>query len=161
MLCEENFSWLSEHSLTWKGAMNCLLLFPSFQKSFGIDLTWYDDFRLLRLSVCSVLSKRPSVVVIAPDSFDVLVGDKTGDLYALPVVTKDGEVVSVKAEEDGGTEPMLGHFSVLTDVDTVSGRVASADRDNKIRVSRLPDAFVVEAFLLGHEDSVSRIKLQT
>jgi len=106
-----------------------------------------------------LMPKRVSALRILRPSKDVLVADKTGDLRRLPSAVDGGSPVTVKDAEEGGTEPLLGHFSVLTDVDVdVGGKlVATSDRDNKIRVSRLPDAFVAEAFLLGHEDSVARV----
>jgi len=47
---------------------------------------------------------------------------------------------------------------VLTDFAVVERAVATADRDNKIRISRLPDAFIVDAFLLGHRESIAQVK---
>jgi hypothetical protein len=91
-----------------------------------------------------------------------------------------------QAETEGGITPkkelhgdfvhklLLGHVSMLTDIavgkltakDIMSGKtvtrewIITADRDEHIRVSRgMPQAHIIEHFLLGHKEFVSRIHI--
>ena len=76
----------------------------------------------------------------------VLVGDKSGDLY------------SVKVEAGGGPPSLLlGHLSQLLDLSLShhGDLVLTADRDEKIRVSRFPKAYNIENFCLGHTEFVT------
>ncbi|VDN22552.1 unnamed protein product [Cylicostephanus goldi] len=56
-------------------------------------------------------------------------------------------------------EPLTSTISMVLDVTiTNDGRfLLSADRDEKIRVSRYPQAFVVQSFCLGHDAYVSSL----
>ena len=75
-----------------------------------------------------------------------MVGDKSGDLY------------SVKFEGGGGPPSLLlGHLSQLLDLSLShdGDLVLTADRDEKIRVSRFPNAYNIENFCLGHTEFVT------
>ena len=54
---------------------------------------------------------------------------------------------------------LLGHFSTITDIalSMESNLIATADRDNRIRVSRLRQPFVIETFCLGHTDFITSL----
>jgi WD40 repeat protein len=75
----------------------------------------------------------------------LLSGDVAGDSHAYNLLEK-------------GQRLLLGHTaSMLTDIAIVNGDgesksslLLTADRDEKIRISRFPEAQVIEGFLLGH-----------
>ena len=54
---------------------------------------------------------------------------------------------------------LLSHFSTVTGVATdFSGKfIFSTDRDGKVRVSKYPDAFQIETYLLAHSAFISKI----
>jgi len=79
----------------------------------------------------------------------IIVGDKIGDVYAVPYPD-----ISTKRRY------LLTHTgSILTCVTRGLGQFSntllSADRDEKIRVSRWPSTFVIDAFCLGHTRYIS------
>lgn len=79
-------------------------------------------------------------------------GDVAGDSYAYNLLEK-------------GQRLLLGHTaSMLTDIAIVNGGesersdnrlVLTSDRDEKIRISRFPETYVIEGFLLGHTTYVT------
>lgn len=54
---------------------------------------------------------------------------------------------------------LLGHYSTITDIalSSKSNLIATADRDNRIRISRLQQPFVIETFCLGHTDFITSL----
>lgn len=84
-------------------------------------------------------------------------GDVAGDSYAYNMLEK-------------GQRLLLGHTaSMLTDIAVVNGGKATkpgencflltCDRDEKIRISRFPESYVIEGFLLGHTTYVTGVTL--
>lgn len=82
-----------------------------------------------------------------------MVSDAFGDVYALPVY----ESVNLREEGAQDDHMILGHFSTVTDIALIGGVIASGDRDNKIRLSKYPLSYVIEAFCLGHEEFVTSV----
>jgi hypothetical protein len=84
------------------------------------------------------------------ETIQVLIsGDLVGDSYAYNVMEK-------------GQKLLLGHTaSMLTGVAMLQGEqqycIATADRDEKIRISRFPESYIVEGYLLGHTKFVTAI----
>ncbi len=99
----------------------------------------------------SELPKRLAAISFARTPCCVVVADTIGDVYRLPV---EGDC-DLKAEQVQGKHLLLGHFSLLTDLCIGHGYIATSDRDNRIRISRFPGAFVIENFLLGHSALVT------
>lgn len=70
-------------------------------------------------------------------------GDVAGDSYAYNLLEK-------------GQRLLLGHTaSMLTDIAVINDgadncHLLTSDRDEKIRISRFPETYVIEGFLLGH-----------
>lgn len=118
---------------------------------FAKALVVYDAVTLAEKSF-RVFPKRPSALAFIEN--DVLVADKFGDVYRVPLestepIIRDNGACSI--------EPILGHISMLLDIDAVPGHVFTADRDEHIRVSRLPDAYIIDRFLFGHTQYVARL----
>ena len=78
---------------------------------------------------------KPATVVCYQGN-DILVADRSGDVYRC--------VPSQKPLL------LLGHVSILTCMLTTPTRIITGDRDEKIRVSKFPNAYNIESFCLGH-----------
>ncbi|TNN03684.1 hypothetical protein fugu_000713 [Takifugu bimaculatus] len=78
----------------------------------------------------------------------LLVADKSGDVYSFSV-----------AEPQLEGELKMGHLSMLLAVTTSPDDryIISADRDEKIRVSRLGSPYNIQSFCLGHRQFVSAL----
>ena len=108
--------------------------------------------------------KRFTTVSFTPDGAHVLAGDKFGDVLVAAQLH-----VQAHPEEEGtdkkhnAFEILLGHFcSTLTAVElSRSGKyIATADRDNKVRVTAMPPeplkgAYDIQSFCLGHTNYVT------
>ncbi|RLV90003.1 hypothetical protein JA1_004859 [Spathaspora sp. JA1] len=106
----------------------------------------------LTLSKRQVLSKRPCAISIDAETKNVIVADKFGDVYAVPIDSE--EPVPEKQ-----LSPVLGHVSMLSDVlmTTYKGKqfIITSDRDEHIRISNYPKSYVVKDWLFGHREFVS------
>lgn len=58
-------------------------------------------------------------------------------------------------KDDDDERCILGHLSTITELTVHGGHVVTCDRDARVRVSRWPDAYVIDAFCLGHNDVVT------
>ncbi|KAH9272280.1 hypothetical protein BASA83_005372 [Batrachochytrium salamandrivorans] len=94
--------------------------------------------------------KRTNCLLFSPCGVFVFVGDKFGDVYRYIVDDPEKQA-----------ELILGHVSMLTDVlwSHDGKHILTADRDEKIRVSKYPHAFDIVEFCLGHEQFISRMIL--
>ncbi|KAL7543764.1 hypothetical protein ACHAWF_007453 [Thalassiosira exigua] len=123
--------------------------------------------RARRLAFCSV---PPSPAEPSAEPLRVIVaGDLAGDAAAYPVPAADVDdgKNSEKGNEVVRRRLLLGHTaSVLTGLNVISaisgqkdGRrkqlILTADRDEKVRVSRFPETHVIRGYLLGHSAFVS------
>lgn len=128
---------------------------------------------VLKATDLSVVSKRKfpkrsSAICTSFDDSQLLVGDKFGDVYNVPLTSSQAVVKPSDGttEDQASIEPILGHVSMLTDIALVQNTnkdgksrefVLSADRDEHIRVSRYPESYVIERWLFGHEQFVSSL----
>jgi len=80
-------------------------------------------------------------VVLDPSGSSVIFAEKAGEVFRMPVAD-----TSTKAEH------LLGHISSLTDMamSPTGGRILTADRDEKIRISHYPQAYEIDSYCLGH-----------
>eukprot|EP01112_Ceratiomyxa_fruticulosa_P018497 TRINITY_DN591_c0_g1_i1.p1 TRINITY_DN591_c0_g1~~TRINITY_DN591_c0_g1_i1.p1 ORF type:complete len:441 (-),score=104.03 TRINITY_DN591_c0_g1_i1:271-1593(-) len=74
---------------------------------------------------------------------------------------KEGDEGDSEDEEDAqGMKPIMGHYSSITSFLITPGPrsfLITSDRDEKIRVSQFPAAFIIESFCLGHKEFVTGI----
>jgi len=98
------------------------------------------------------LVRKASRVIFTPNSGYVLVADKNGDVYIFKIDSQES------AENKSG-KLLLGHLSMLLDIlVSKDGKfVLTADRDEKIRVSRFPNSYNIHNFCLGHTEFVTSI----
>ncbi|VDD88326.1 unnamed protein product [Enterobius vermicularis] len=115
----------------------------------------YDTTRSWELKCAPFrLPKAPTSVVFDSTSTWVIVGDRAGSVirYGLEASEKKEEAVDGKRGE-----LLLGHVSMVLDIaiSPCDRYIASSDRDEKIRISRYPQTFVIHRFCLGHESYVN------
>jgi len=93
------------------------------------------------------LQRRATRALFTHDSKGLLVADKSGDVY----------LFSTEKEKEG--ELLLGHLSMLLDLRITldSKFVITADRDEKIRVSKFPNSYNIHNYCLGHGDFVTSL----
>jgi len=92
------------------------------------------------------VQKRPTSIVFHPRNENVLLADKTGDIYDLDFETKCDD-----------QKPILGHVSMLLSIAAGERFILSADRDEKIKVSLIDKPFVIHGYLLGHSQFVRNV----
>jgi WD40 repeat protein len=95
-----------------------------------------------------LFKKRPTAIVYSTiansDRAAVLVSDKTGDVWGSDVPLLKNQTI------------LAGHTaSVVTDMEIHNNLVVTADRDEKLRVSRFPDLETIVSYCLGHTSVVS------
>ncbi|KAM9804813.1 tRNA (guanine-N(7)-)-methyltransferase non-catalytic subunit wdr4 [Neosynchiropus ocellatus] len=108
---------------------------------FRFDSSW-------RRISCRWVARRCTSLVFTQTEEELLVADKSGDVY----------LFSVKEREKMG-ELKMGHLSMLLSV-TLSNDgeyIITADRDEKIRVSRLHSPHNIQSFCLGHREFVTSL----
>ncbi|KAJ2717331.1 hypothetical protein H4R19_000083 [Coemansia spiralis] len=105
--------------------------------------------------------KRTNAIAFDPSGAFLLTADKFGDVYRVPMAAP-----SPQADMDNAAgamakpEPLLGHVSILCDVAVSYGArpfVLTCDRDEKLRISRYPNAYNIQAFGLGHKEFVKSV----
>jgi hypothetical protein len=85
-------------------------------------------------------------------SWQVLVsGDLAGDAYAYNLLEKGHRLLL------GHTASMLTSVAMIPAASNSSSYIATADRDEKVRISRFPETYIVEGYLLGHTKYVTAI----
>ncbi|BFZ53599.1 tRNA (guanine-N(7)-)-methyltransferase non-catalytic subunit trm82 [Savitreella phatthalungensis] len=140
----------------------------------SVCVTCCDDkkLRIYRASTGDILTKdlhkRASCITIAGDI--IAVGDRFGDVYTYDMTKEDATEVDAQAgeqeqdEEESSETPLLGHVSIISQLKMLRSSthprrhyIVTADRDEHVRVSRYPQAHVIEHFLLGHTKFVSSL----
>ncbi|RLN93522.1 hypothetical protein BBJ28_00019035 [Nothophytophthora sp. Chile5] len=79
----------------------------------------------------------------------VIVGQKTGEAVAVPFPDVSRDLKTLL----GHTTSMVTHIAVNHD----SSLLLTADRDEKVRVSRFPNAAIIESYCLGHAASLTKL----
>lgn len=110
-------------------------------------LVCYDDKKMhlydgnWKAVVSKQLQKKSTAACLTKKNpYRIIFADKQGEIWILP---PDGS---------GNGEFLLGHVSLITDIALPKDEIVilTADRDEKIRVSRFPLAAVIENYCLGH-----------
>uniref|UniRef100_A0A3P8U966 WD repeat domain 4 n=1 Tax=Amphiprion percula TaxID=161767 RepID=A0A3P8U966_AMPPE len=94
--------------------------------------------------------RRCTSLVFSQAEDELLVADKSGDVYSFSVM---------EPQREG--KLMMGHLSMLLAV-TISldnKYIITADRDEKIRVSHFRSPYVIQSFCLGHQQFVSALHI--
>jgi tRNA (guanine-N(7)-)-methyltransferase subunit TRM82 len=76
-------------------------------------------------------------------------GDLAGDSHAYNLLEKGKRLLL------GHTASMLTGIAIVND--NSNSYLVTADRDEKIRISRFPESYIIEGFLLGHSEYVTAI----
>ncbi|XP_034939451.1 tRNA (guanine-N(7)-)-methyltransferase non-catalytic subunit WDR4 [Chelonus insularis] len=102
------------------------------------------------------LSRAASKVQFTPKN-DIVVADKSGDVYLYRTNPKSFKKPDEPDKSDGIL--ILGHLSMLLDVLVTENNlfIITADRDEKIRVSRFPNSYNIESYCLGHTKFINNI----
>lgn len=120
---------------------------------FKID---YSKENCLELVKRQVFPKRPCAVSTSTDDSELIVADKFGDVYSIPI--DSSEPVDEKT-----MVPILGHVSMLSDVLVAEHEgkqfVLTGDRDEHIKITHFPTSYVVKHWLFGHHEFVSCLHL--
>ncbi|XP_029968429.1 tRNA (guanine-N(7)-)-methyltransferase non-catalytic subunit wdr4 [Salarias fasciatus] len=98
------------------------------------------------------VARRCTALVFSQTEEELLVADKSGDVYSFSVT---------EPQREG--ELKMGHLSMLLAV-TVSPDnryIITADRDEKIRVSQLRSPHNIQSFCLGHQQFVSALHINS
>lgn len=95
--------------------------------------------------------KRAYKFVYDRNELNLLIADKTGDVYRLILDDLNNNEV----------ELLMGHLSMLTDIKLTSDEkyLLTSDRDEKIRISHFENAYNIQSYLLGHKEFVTQIEL--
>ncbi|XP_046463302.1 tRNA (guanine-N(7)-)-methyltransferase non-catalytic subunit WDR4-like [Daphnia pulex] len=129
----------------------CLALSPC--ASFLAVCTSDKNLTVWKLSSMDVLkqwkaARKVSSLTFNSDSSQLLVADKAGDCftYSLNEPTGQGKLI-------------LGHLSMLLAVVVSSDNkfVITSERDEKIRVSCLPNAYNIHSYCLGHTEFITSL----
>lgn len=123
--------------------------------SCGNFLAICDDYKQISVWTLPTLTlvyqqnlvRKASKVIFTPDSKNILVADKNGDVYKF------------ETETASPAELLLGHLSMLLDIkmDSKGKFLLTADRDEKIRVSKFPNSYNINNYCLGHTEFVTSI----
>lgn len=96
-----------------------------------------------------IITRNTSTLKFFPDSLNLIVSDKTGDIF----------VFNCESPKEPGRW-IQGHLSQVLDVlvNLHQKYIISADRDEKIKVSKWPESYEIETYCMGHKEFVSSIK---
>ncbi|KIH64243.1 hypothetical protein ANCDUO_05445 [Ancylostoma duodenale] len=119
------------------------------------------DSKSLQLRRAFRIPKAPTSITFDKDNTHVVIGDRAGHVcrYTVEASQKSGYVDMNGEDSPYEGEPLSSAISMVLDVAiSQDGRyLLAADRDEKIRVSRYPQAFVVQSFCLGQSAYVGSL----
>lgn len=143
-------------ALTLSNDEKFLIATTDSDKSVIIFSINYDNENCLSLIKRQTFPKRPCAVSTSTDDKTVVVADKFGDVYKMSIDSQ--EPIDEKL-----LIPILGHVSMLSDVKIAEHKgkqfILTGDRDEHIRVSNFPKAYVAKSWLFGHREFVSSLHI--
>ncbi|TNN06434.1 tRNA (guanine-N(7)-)-methyltransferase non-catalytic subunit wdr4 [Schistosoma japonicum] len=98
------------------------------------------------------LRKQVSCLIFTPSERSLVIGDKSGDIFKLPLCL-ERPIYSADLILLCGHLSLLSHMAISDD----EMYLASCDRDEKIRISRFSEPNVIQSFCLGHKSFVSQL----
>uniref|UniRef100_A0A0R3RU87 tRNA (guanine-N(7)-)-methyltransferase non-catalytic subunit n=1 Tax=Elaeophora elaphi TaxID=1147741 RepID=A0A0R3RU87_9BILA len=110
------------------------------------------------------LPKAPTAVIFELSENFIILSDRAGNVRRYNLDKKNSEanesIERIDGEGSCEGELLLGHVSMVLDIDMSNDRrfLTSADRDEKIRISRYPQCYVIHRFCLGHTSYVNSIQ---
>lgn len=115
-----------------------LLCADTNKQVYVIDLTGQ------RETLTRTMERTVTACCISSEDGQLLVADKFGNAFSLGTHEKPHE------------QPVwiLGCISIITDMISQQGQIFTADRDERVRVSRLDKPYVIDQFLLEHSEYV-------
>uniref|UniRef100_A0A915Q4M6 WD repeat-containing protein 4 homolog n=1 Tax=Setaria digitata TaxID=48799 RepID=A0A915Q4M6_9BILA len=103
------------------------------------------------------LSKAPTAVIFDVHNKFVILSDRAGNVHRYSLdqkssVKKENNSIDGEVSDGDEGELLLGHVSMVLDINmSDDGRfLITVDRDEKIRISRYPECYVIHRFCLGH-----------
>uniref|UniRef100_A0A0M3HYG0 tRNA (guanine-N(7)-)-methyltransferase non-catalytic subunit n=1 Tax=Ascaris lumbricoides TaxID=6252 RepID=A0A0M3HYG0_ASCLU len=110
------------------------------------------------------IPKAPTAVTFDADTSHLIVADRAGNVCRYTLDECANRTTNVHVDINGEQsryegDPLVGHVSMVLDVSlSEDGRfVLSADRDEKLRISRYPQSFVIHRFCLGHTSYINSL----
>jgi tRNA (guanine-N(7)-)-methyltransferase subunit TRM82 len=141
----------------------CAVVLDSGEKTIIVGDKFGDVYSLPLHPSAEYVPQRPSIA-FKPSATELTVHTK-GNLEALKQQQEQKKINPRKQGPDFEHKLLLGHVSLLTDVAIaklqVHGKrrefILTADRDEHVRISRFPQAHIIEGYCLGHREFVSKI----
>lgn len=103
-----------------------------------------------------VFPKRPCAVSTTFDDSMLIVADKFGDVYSIPINSEP-------PVDEKALVPILGHVSMLSDVLVAEHNekqyILTGDRDEHIRITNYPSTYVIKDWMFGHKEFVSSLHI--
>lgn len=143
-------SFQYQHSLsitcgTYLPKKNLLILTDILKKMLIFDVATNE------LKSTRNIQKRAAKLIYNKDETELLIADKTGDVYTLNLDDYDKNDIKL----------LMGHLSMLTDLKLTDNEkfLITSDRDEKIRISHWMNSYNIKSYLLGHKEFVTKIEL--
>ncbi|TDL23976.1 WD40 repeat-like protein [Rickenella mellea] len=164
---------VTRQKLVGFGSIRCAAVDQAFQY---LVTTTDKVLRVWQLDGLQILSerevpKKATCIRITNDATNIIVSDKFGDIFRFPLIVSPEHCKTVSEDSSKGnptsspkassSELLMGHASLLTTFILTADEkfIISADRDEHIRVSWYPEAYVIESFCLGHQKFVSALHI--
>lgn len=128
-------------------------IISDFEKSVIIFNVSYENEIKFDFLKKQPFPKRPNCLTSFAE--DLYIGDKFGDIYHI-----NGSNFNVIKPEE--MKPIVGHVGLLTNVEHLKDEndkqyLLSVDRDEHLKISHLPQSYILNKFIYGHKEFISAI----